>query len=134
MHITGAHHIALHTTNFAPLRRFYVEILGLRVVGGFPGENIIFLQAGNFLIELEEVEEHGDAIAPRNGWDHLALEVDDVDAAYQRLTALGVPFNIPPTNYPEQAGTMRIAFFTDPDGNTLELLQPLVGNGYTSHT
>ena len=35
MRILGTHHVALTTTRFERLRAFYVESLGLPVVGGF---------------------------------------------------------------------------------------------------
>jgi catechol 2,3-dioxygenase-like lactoylglutathione lyase family enzyme len=129
MRITGTHHISLRTPNFARLREFYVSVLGMRVAGGFAGENIIFLDAGNVLIELEEQGRPEGARSARGGagWNHLALQVDDVDAAFRHLSGLGVPFQAEPTNYPEGAGVMRIAFLTDPDGNIIELLQPLTG-------
>ena len=135
MRIIGTHHISLLTYNFASLRDFYVGILGLRIVGGFPDQNIAFLDAGNVLIELEEIVEQSSPNRSRDaeaqpGWNHLAFEVDDVDAAFKFLTSLGVPCQVAPQNYPEGAGTMRIAFFSDPDGNTFEILQPLVGRGY----
>ena len=135
MRIIGTHHIALLTPNFASLREFYVETLGLRVVGGFPGQNIVFIEAGNVLIELEEVAQQSEPTGSRDapgkpGWNHLAFEVDDVDAAYKYLTSLGIHFQVAPENFPEDAGSMRIAFFSDPDGNPIEILQPLVGRGY----
>ena len=49
----------------------------------------------------------------------------DVDEAYADLSARGVPFHVPPEDFPPEAPTMRIAFFRDPDGNVIELIQPL---------
>src|SRR5258708_705551 len=127
MRITGTHHISLLTSNFANLREFYVETLGLPIVGGFPGQNIVFIDAGNVLIELEEVAAQstprasGDA-GGQSGWNHLALEVDDVNEAFKYLTSLGIQFQVAPQDFPEEAGSMRIAFFSDPDGNAIELL------------
>ncbi len=128
MHIRGAHHVALLTSRFDELRAFYVETLGLPVIGGFAGYNIIFLDAGGVAIELieEEHEEEREGTRGKSrGWDHLALEVDDVDAAYAELAARGVPFASPPEDFPPGAPSMRIAFLTDPDGNLVELAQPL---------
>jgi len=51
--------------------------------------------------------------------------VSDADAAYAELSARGVPFHVPPKDFPEEAPSVRIAFFKDPDGNELELVQPL---------
>ncbi|MGI8856640.1 MAG: VOC family protein [Thermomicrobiales bacterium] len=122
--IVGTHHIALSTARFARLREFYTETLGLPVLGGFPAEHILFLDAGTTAIELTE-ENVVDAPVGARGWAHIALEVADVDAAYDTLAARGVPFHILPEDYPPAAPAVRIAFCTDPDGNVIELLQPL---------
>jgi glyoxylase I family protein len=124
MRIRGGHHIGLTTSRFAELRAFYVETLGLPVVGSFSGYNIVFLATGDTPIELIEEEAH----EPRTrsgGWDHLALEVEDIDAAYGELSARGVPFASPPEDFPPESPILRIAFLRDPDGNLVELVQPL---------
>jgi catechol 2,3-dioxygenase-like lactoylglutathione lyase family enzyme len=123
MRIVSAHHVALYTAHFARLRDFYIETLGLPIRGEFTGYNIIFLGAGDTTIELTEDERTRPGVT--GGWDHLALEVEDLDQAYAELTARGVPFHVPPEGFPPESPSMRIAFFTDPDGNVLELMQPL---------
>jgi catechol 2,3-dioxygenase-like lactoylglutathione lyase family enzyme len=123
MQLQGAHHIALYTANYPALLDFYVSVLGLPVVGGFPDEPIVFLDAGGTTIELTGGEQPGE---PRGqGWNHLALEVADLEAAVGELEARGVHFHIRPMGYPPAAPTVRTAFFRDPDGNELELIQPL---------
>jgi catechol 2,3-dioxygenase-like lactoylglutathione lyase family enzyme len=129
MQITGTHHVALCTTDVARLRQFYVETLGLPVVGAFEGHNIVFIGAGSTTIELLECA--GPAKAGQGGWDHLALEVADLGAAYDELTARGVVFFVQPEPFPEAAPFVRLAFFRDPDGNAIELVQPL-GSRYPS--
>jgi methylmalonyl-CoA/ethylmalonyl-CoA epimerase/glyoxylase I family protein len=123
MRIVSTHHVALYTSHFAQLRGFYVEALGLPISGGFPGYNILFLGAGETTIELTEDERAQPGST--GGWNHLAWEVEDLDQAYAELTARGVSFHVPPEDFPPENPSMRIAFFTDPDGNVLELLQPL---------
>jgi catechol 2,3-dioxygenase-like lactoylglutathione lyase family enzyme len=130
MRIVGTHHVAISTPNFAQLREFYVETLGLPVVGGFLGHDILFIGAGSTPIELVGEEAAGDEVG-RNGWNHLAWEVEDVDETYSELSARGVHFSVPPEDFPPEAPTMRIAFFQDPDGNLLELIRPL-GSRYPS--
>jgi catechol 2,3-dioxygenase-like lactoylglutathione lyase family enzyme len=124
LHILATHHIALATMHFDRLREFYTETLGLPVLGGFPEQRILFLDAGTTAIELAE-EAETERPAGACGWAHIALEVKDVDAAYTVLSARGVPFHIPPEDFPPDAPAVRIAFCTDPDGNVIELLQPL---------
>lgn len=129
MQITGTHHVALFTRNFAGLRAFYEETLGLPVVGGFPGGTIIFLDAGSTTIELIDRSARSEEHAHDNalGWAHFAFEVADVDAAYAELSAKGVEFHIPPKHNSDTNPSVRLAFFKDPDGNELELFQPLGG-------
>ncbi|MGI8686966.1 MAG: VOC family protein [Thermomicrobiales bacterium] len=124
LHILATHHIALSTAHFARLRTFYTETLGLPVLGGFPEQRILFLDAGTTAIELAD-ENVVDVPVGARWWAHLALEVADVDAAYAVLSARGVPFSAPPEDFPRDAPAVRIAFCTDPDGNVIELLQPL---------
>ena len=126
MRIVSTHHVALSTPDLARLRAFYAETLGLPVVGGFARHRIVFVGAGGTAIELSE-EGGGIEHARRAGWDHLAWEVEDVDETYADLSERGVPFHVAPEDFPPDAPTMRIAFFKDPDGNVIELIQPLAG-------
>lgn len=126
MRIAHTHHVALLTANFERIRAFYVEILGLPVRGAFPGHNIVFVEAGSTTIEIVE-ESRAPGVPATGGWHHLAFEVPDVDAAVAELAAHGIQCHVQPTNFPEQAPSLRIAFFRDPDGNVLELVQPLGG-------
>jgi len=126
LRILGTHHVAISTPNFALLREFYTEVLSLPLVGGFVGHDILFIAAGGTTIEL--IGEDGREADPGGrGWHHLAWEVDAVDQTYAELSARGVPFHVPPEDFPPEAPSMRIAFFKDPDGNVLELVQPLRG-------
>lgn len=56
--------------------------------------------------------------------DHVQLhfEVDDVDAAYERLRGTGVVFDEPPGDKP---WGWRVATLTDPAGHMVELVQRL---------
>src|SRR5438034_254154 len=53
----------------------------------------------------------------------VALETDDVDAEWKRLSAAGVEFIENPTD----SGQLRIATMKDPEGNLIQLLQPIRG-------
>jgi catechol 2,3-dioxygenase-like lactoylglutathione lyase family enzyme len=124
------HHVAISTTQFERLRTLYVETLGLPVVGGFPDQEIVFLDAGGVTLELVGEPANGQASPAgfeRRGWQHLAWEVEDVDAAYADLLSRGVSGHSPPDDFPPEAPRLRIAFLSDPDGNLLELVQRLDG-------
>ncbi|MGD8763586.1 MAG: VOC family protein [Desulfobacteraceae bacterium] len=75
----------------------------------------------NLRVSREDEEMAGDASQSSYGYDHIGLEVDDVDAAYRDLTGRGYTFFMPPTDTP----SARIAFFKGPEDITIELIQQL---------
>lgn len=125
MKIVGTHHVAIKTTNFAAMCQFYGETLGLPLVGAFPGSTIVFYSLGDTTVEI--ITAQGDFAPPALGFHHLAIEVADTDAAYAELVSKGVAFHVLPKSVPEGAPQARLAFFKDPDGNELELFQPIGG-------
>ena len=58
--------------------------------------------------------------ALRAGYGHVAFDVTDLDAAYQRATGKGARPVMPPCQSPEPG--VRMAFVADPEGNLIELL------------
>lgn len=79
----------------------------------------------NLLVETAAPELLGDAsVAPREAGHRfqLTLEVDDVDAAADRLRALGVPLVLGPVDRP---WGIRTVSFTDPGGHLWEFAGPV---------
>jgi catechol 2,3-dioxygenase-like lactoylglutathione lyase family enzyme len=119
-------HLALVTTDAERAARFLIDLLGFKESGRIENTphsgTIIFISLGGTQIELFGTGEAGAAPASDRavGFKHLALSVDDIDAEYGRLKAAGVEFGMVPTTV--ESG-LRIAFFKDPDGNALELMQ-----------
>ena len=73
-------------------------------------------------VELQLSETEGETeFEQGTAWDHVAVKVDDVDEAFDRIDHHGVVK--PPGDQPE-AGA-RTAFINDPDGHVIELVQPL---------
>ncbi|MFH1086217.1 MAG: VOC family protein [Chloroflexota bacterium] len=112
-----SHHIALRTPNFNAMKAFYTETLGMKVLGNIRGSQTCFIDIGGTTIELSPMEPFRMGLKPTQGLAHLAFQVDDVDAAYQKLVAKGIQFHITPRGN----DFLRVAFFRDPDGNDLEL-------------
>jgi lactoylglutathione lyase len=121
--IVGSHHVALLTARFDLLRQFYGETLGLAEIGGYPERGIVFFRIG--MIGIELIANDQAEPVQRGGWGHVALEVMDVDAAVAELEGRGVRFHVPPKDFPDDTPDARIAFFRDPDGNELQLVQRL---------
>lgn len=123
--IKGIDHFAVVTTDLERARKFYVDLLGFRETMRLETSHsgtILFISLGGSQLELfgggrpKDSPEEG----RKAGYTHLALMVDDIDADYQRLCQAGVQFGMKPTTV--ESG-LRIAFFTDPEGNSLELMQ-----------
>ncbi|MFB6454118.1 VOC family protein [Chitinophaga sp. Hz27] len=60
---------------------------------------------------------------------HLCFEVDDIDAAMERLKQIGVKPEGEPIVFQEEDGLRSgfgtaVAYFTDPDGTNLEIIAP----------
>ena len=58
--------------------------------------------------------------ALREGYGHVAFDVTDLDAAYDRALARGARPVMPPGPSPEPG--VRMAFVADPEGNLIELM------------
>jgi len=123
--IQGVQHVAVVTTDVERAARFYTEVLGfkesLRLETTHSG-TIVFVSANGTQLELfggGKPKEPGESEG-KVGFPHVALLVDDVDGEYERLKALGVEFDMPPT---EAEAGIRLAFFKDPDGNRFEIIK-----------
>jgi len=55
------------------------------------------------------------------GMPWTQFDVDDVQAEYDRLVALGVEFSVPPT----AVGTVKVAVLNDTCGNNIQLVEEL---------
>ena len=57
-----------------------------------------------------------------DGYNHLAVAVDDIDAVLAQLESIGVAPEKPPYHPGERDDLPRIAFVADPDGYRVELI------------
>ena len=86
--------------------------------------DLVYLQLGDTTLEVMCYPEAKAPIAPRSaearlGWQCLALEVEDMDAALSALKAEGIEPAWGPMKRPDYAR----AEIRDPDGNPIELRQ-----------
>jgi catechol 2,3-dioxygenase-like lactoylglutathione lyase family enzyme len=107
-----------------PGLRFEVPPIGLR--GAFAlGDD----EAGVELLEMAGAEPGTPTTDPPSanaihGYNHVCFQVEDLDAAYDRVIASGAVAVWDPRDSPEPG--MRMAYVTDPDGNLIELVAPAV--------
>lgn len=113
---------------FALERQFEVQGPGIETIVGLPGAHlrIAFVSLGEFRLELiEYVAPAGRKLemATNNvGSAHIAFTTDDVDRTYEELKAKGIRFRAAPAR--SRPDRPRVAYFTDPDGYTLEIVEP----------
>ena len=123
-------HIELLTATPERTIAFYVGVLGFRArersrIPDTPSGplDLVYLELGGTTVEVM-CYPRAQSIPPRSieqrlGWQCLALEVDDMDAALALLKGSGVEATWGPVKRPEYAR----AEIRDPDGNPIELRQ-----------
>ncbi len=122
-------HTMLRVGKLERSRKFYTQILGMDLLRqkDYPDGKftLAFLGYGD--------EKNHTALELTYNWDtdsydlgkgfgHLAIEVDDVYQAAEKIRAQGGKIIREPG--PMNAGTTLLAFVADPDGYEIELLQP----------
>jgi lactoylglutathione lyase len=106
---------------------FYQKAFDLSVKERFEFDSftLIYLKNAENDFEVELTVNHGrtEAYTHGTGYGHLAVSVDDVEAAHTLVTAHG--FNPTPVKEFHRDGALMAKFFfvTDPDGYKIEVLQ-----------
>ena len=117
-------HLGLPARDPAALKDWYARMLGAKVVfsnGQTPPAFLLALP-GQFMIEIYG----GDSSLPQtsdnklNGWRHVALRVDSLDAAKVELEQRGLKFT---EEIKPAGGGGRVLFFQDLEGNLLHLVE-----------
>ena len=119
--VKGIEHTAIASPEPERLAQWYVEHLGFTINYQSKNSRTVFVKAADgSMIEMIEAARPAAGVSRMNdpGLRHLALTVEDFDAAYRRLKDRGIPFL---TEVVKKAGNSTV-FFTDPDGNILHLL------------
>ena len=136
------HHAAISTPDLSRAVRFYTEVIGCEKAWSFSWEsgsdeadamtglkdsaaNAAMLKLGDSFLEIFEfsspVPEAGDQQRPvcDHGITNVCLQVQDLHAEYERLTAAGMKFHSPPLT--QESG--YVIYGRDPDGNVVELIE-----------
>lgn len=138
--IVGIHHVAIGVPDIEQGLAFYRDLLGFEEVdtSEFSGSNplveaaigisqpsarMAMLRGGNAHIELWQYTspEPRDLTANPSdyGYPHFALEVEDIHAEHERLSAGGMTFVGPPVEFGEAAAV----YGRDPFGNVIEIYE-----------
>ena len=141
-------HTNLIARDWRRLARFYVDVLGCvpklpeRNIRGKQLDELTALEGAHLAgihlrlpglgedgptLELFSYDEMLEASLPavnRPGFAHIAFQVDDVDTALEAVLAAGGSTVGGPTTFEiSEAGTVRVVYARDPEGNILELQQ-----------
>lgn len=133
---------------------FYADVLGFQKISdiqvsgaayeqleGVRGARmrVVQMQLGNEVIELTDYLNAEGRPIPLDSrsndlwFQHIAIVVSDMDAAYQQLRDAGVQFvsNLPQTlpDYLTAAAGIKAFYFRDPDGHNLEVIYFPPGKG-----
>ena len=106
---------------------FYDTAFGLKVAErlDFPNFTLVYLSNSESSFELELTVNKGETTpySLGNGYGHLAVSVDDLEAEHRRMTEAGLsPRKI--VNFaPAGEVVARFFFIQDPDGYEIEVLQ-----------
>ena len=106
---------------------FYDRAFGLGVADRFPFDDftLVYLRGRESDFELELTVNHG-RTAPYvsgDGYGHLAVVVDDLDAEHARLGKQGLQPKPIKEFFRDGALMVRFFFVEDPDGYKIEVLQ-----------
>jgi lactoylglutathione lyase len=116
-------HIGLYVKDLERSLRFYGEVFGFPEHHRFGvGESkIAVLDTGKGLLEL--IQRPGAPSEPPKGsWSHVAFHIDDYGALMGKLERKGLELR-----KVTMADGSRIAFFRDPDGHEIEIMEKGLG-------
>ena len=119
------HHVHLICKDLEGMIKFFTDALEATLVArkkfGTADGASLDLQGTtvNLRVDREDEVIAGDASQTRFGYDHIGLQVENIDAAYEDLKKRGFNFFMAPKDIPD----LRIAFFRGPEDITIELIQ-----------
>ena len=113
--ITGVDFVGIPAKDFDAMTAFYGETLGLPFVKRWGARDGVEYQAGNLTLAIMRTEDFGGTFS--SNAMPIALQVDDVALARERLEADGVRF----VSETFDSGVCWQAICLDPDGNPLSL-------------
>lgn len=121
----GFHHLFMRVSDLEKSLKFYTEALGFveKLSWGEGAGKMVLLDTGDGnYFELSQ----GEPKKSEGMFPHVALRIDDCDAAIEAARAAGAEVTVEPrdVNLPSDPPVpIRIAFFKGPDGELIELFQ-----------
>ena len=120
--ITGIEHFGICAQEPKALADWYIDHLDFRLVKELEEHRTYFIRAVNgVMVEIYPAKHPMQPIDNvHQGLRHLALSVTSVQAMSERLRLAGTEV---PENTIVRTAAMQLAFFRDPEGNLLHLVE-----------
>jgi catechol-2,3-dioxygenase len=122
-------HFSIPVTDLGKSERFYADVLGMKRIDGH--QRMVFLRIGNDHIVLVKSapprtdQPHGNT-SFRPGVHHAFLvDPEEYDTAKTNLSSRGIPI-LGEELRNEGVFTGRSLYFSDPDGNELEIIDRII--------
>ncbi len=114
-------HIAVVAKDLDALVKFYTQVVGLKLNKRTtsPHVEIAYLGTSDAESQLELLQFTDER---ELGLKHFCYEVEDLESTCAEMADQGVEFFIGPKTHDDGSG--RMAFFKDPEGNVIELVEP----------
>ena len=111
-------HVGIYVKDLAKSVVFYGEVFGFQVDRTMETSTskIAFLDVGGGILEL--IQRPGAPGKSEGPWSHVAFKVDDYDAMESKLEGMGLELR-----KVVLGNGSRIAFFKDPDGHDVEIME-----------
>jgi glyoxylase I family protein len=113
----GLEHTAIASPAPQKLAQWYVDNLGFIINYNYAGNYFVKTPNGTMLEIIPSEGERAPQKMKDPGIRHIAIQVDDFDAAHAKLKSQGISFLGEP--FGEEN---RLVFFSDGDGNILHLI------------
>jgi len=114
----GLEHTAIASPAPQKLAQWYVDHLGFIINYNYAGNYFVKTPNGTMLEIIPSEGERAPQKMKDPGIRHIAIQVDDFDAAHAKLKSQGIAFLGEPFKVEEN----RLVFFSDGDGNILHLI------------
>jgi YD repeat-containing protein len=120
MRATGFNHVSIHALDLDESVRFYTEVFGMERIPtytfAFP---VQYLRLGDLQLHLFQRD------TPAPAFHHIGINVDDFEAAYERVQELGIAErdSFFEDLYELPDGTVQM-YLRDPAGNLVEIDWP----------